>query len=312
MGAGSFAHANNEPPLAPAHAEARTLMSKKQWTEAGVLLRKLFEGQPRSKVIGEDLAQALLRQGRREEALSVLGRVQAVTKRSVMARLFLTQNTFQIYQDGVTFLEAGKRKQALEKFQQARESEQDNVEILLRTAQAQILEGDHDSAAELLRLAKRLDPTLIEIRLWLGRALHKRGEVAEGIVELRLAHEKLPRSEWAPIWLADAHLNLDQREQALRVLQDDLAKNPHHVRGLQLLARYRLQLRDLRGDGKLPAAAALREAQVGLSRLSDYVERPIRSETELGLEIGRQRDEMVREFEELIRQSEEIIAQRQT
>jgi tetratricopeptide (TPR) repeat protein len=142
--------------------------------------------------------------------------------------MFLSNESFQGYQDGVNLLNNGKFRPARDRFEKALGQEPDNVEILIRIAQCLLLEQDEDSAAERLKLARKLNPFEPEIRLWLGRAMHRRGELRKAIAELRVAHQELKGSELAPTWYAEALLASGQRASAISVLEKDVQEYPFH------------------------------------------------------------------------------------
>ena len=104
--------------------EAQVLLSKHKWAEAAIVLRSAIRREPRSASANADLAKALLYLGRREEALSVLGeaieqnkgrsRDWLIEQNRVIAKIFVTNATFQSYQDGVDLLSVGKFRPARE------------------------------------------------------------------------------------------------------------------------------------------------------------------------------------------------------
>ena len=209
--------------------QARKLMKEKKWVEAVVVLRSELKAQQlqdpnHSSAIELDLARALVYSGRREEAMTVLGQILARKKGSakkdlirrerVFSRIFLTNAAFQIHQDGLNLLLAGKYRQAREKFEKALEQDPANVEVLTRLSQCLVLSGDYDSAAERLRLARRLNPFEPEVRLWLGWALKERGELRDALMELKSSYQELPSSETAAVWYAEALNDVGQKPAA--------------------------------------------------------------------------------------------------
>jgi tetratricopeptide (TPR) repeat protein len=276
--------------------EVQALLAQRKWAEAAIVSRSAIRQNPKSVSANADLAKALLYLGRREEALGVLShaielnkgpkRDWLVEQSRVIAKIFVTNTTFQIYQDGVDLLTAEKTRNAREKFEQALIAEPANVEILVRLGQSYLLDGDHDSAAERLKLARRLDPYEPEVHLWLGRALQLRGEMADSLDELRSAANELKQSELAPVWLADALETSGNRFDAIRVLEDDLKANPIHVTALLHLAKYKVD--DADAD-QARLWSARKDFQNALSRITDYSQPGRRSfESELGVELPHQ------------------------
>jgi len=272
---GSLAAGNDLEPYSLSSTEAYQLLSDRKWPEAVIAFRSMLKQSPDSTQAILGLARALVFSGRREEALSLLIRAaedQGRSKRqkfgaraNVLSKIFLTNSTFQIYQEGVNLLLSGKYRLARERFDRALEVEADNVELLVRTGQVLVLDGDFDSAAERLRLARRLNPFEPVIRVWLGRAMHKRGEHREAVAELRSAVSELPDSEHAAVWLAEAMISNGQRPGAIRLLEEHVKRWPFHLNALVSLARYRLifAARD-----EVGVWAARKDLQVALSRVS--------------------------------------------
>jgi tetratricopeptide (TPR) repeat protein len=274
-----------------ADEDVDSLIAKKKWPEAVILLRSIVQKDPRATGAQVDLARALLYQGRREEALTVLAHAIGKTKGTkrdwliqqsrVFSRIFVTNATFQIYQEGLNLLMIQKYRQAREQFEKALTAESSNVEILTRLGQAYLMDGDHDSAAEQLKVANRLDPYEPEIRLWLGRSMHLRGELNEGIEMLKSAYADMKTSEIAPVWVADALEASGMKLQAMQVLEDDTKNNPLHVMSLVNVAKLKAQAADHNAE---TLWSARKDFQNALSRLPDYLARNrMKTEGELGL-----------------------------
>ena len=297
----------------PAHSdysEARQLLARRKWEEAAIVLRSYLKKNPDFFPGAIELARALVYLGRREEALTLLSQTAArqagarqapvIARARVLSQMFLTQKTFQIYQDGLNQLQAQKYRPARERFEKALEAEPDNIEILTRIGECLVLDGDFDSAAERLRLARRLNPYEPEVRLWLGRALHQRGELSESLDELRFARDGLPGSERAPLWYAEALLSAGNRKAAVQVLEADAEARPLHLVGVVTLAKMRTELFR---EGADSLWSARKDLQVALSRLPDYAAgNSARSEGDLGVELRRPAPELKSEITTLLAQ----------
>ena len=299
------------------YSEAQELLAKKKWAEAAIVFRSILRKTPDYSPAAAGLTRALAFSGRREEALSFLWRFvdrEKGARRSVLirrgrvlSRQFLTSVTFQTYQDGLNFIEAKKYRLARERFEKALTQEPDNVEILTRLGQCLTLDNDFDSAAERLRLAKRLNPYEPEIRLWLGRTMHQRGEIKEAVDELKVAASELEGSEIAPIWLASALFSLGQKAPAIQVLEEDVKGQPYHLASLLSLARFRTQV-TARDSQNLWAAK--KDLQLALSRLDQYkVADSHKFEGELGLNIRNSAEEIKSESQKLLQQIEDRLEQ---
>jgi thioredoxin-like negative regulator of GroEL len=300
------------------YEEARSLIAHHRYAESAVMLRTVLKEAPDLLPAALDLARALTYLGRRGEAVAVLAerssrespkvRATLMRRQQVMSRLFLTNATFQGYQEGVNFLIAGKYKAARERFSGALDHEPDNVEILLRLAQAQLLERDADSAVENLRTARKLNPFEPQIRLWLGRALLLRGEVPQATEELKAANQELKGGETAAVWLADALLASGQKAAAIQLLEQDSKSNPMHLQALVSLARHRLGLSP-RDEESLWIVR--KELQLALSRLPEYGSPTGRIENELALDL-RNSDDLKKEIDAMLQKVEAGIEELKT
>jgi len=288
--------------------EGQALLAERKWPEAAIVFKAALQRDPGSASASLGLARALTYAGRREEALSVLvngasrqkgqARKSLIRRARVLSQTFLSNQSFQSYQDGLNLLISRKYRPARERFERALELEPDNVEILTRLGQSLVMSGDHDSAAERLRLAKKLNPYEAEISLWLGRALHQRGELMPAVDELRFAVRAMPVSELAPVWLAEALASSAQVAQAIQTLEDDLKVQPLHVQSLVTASRLRYQL--LSRD---PQALwnARRDLQVAESRLGRYTSNDLpKFEGELGLDLRKSSTEAKEEIQTLL------------
>ena len=314
--AASTAFAAPEDPAPGDALEAQSYLNQRKWPEAAILLRKVLRQNPDSARTAEELTRALLYSGRREEALSVFGQVMLKTRSRdraalerrarVMSRIFLTQDSAQLFQEGMMQLLEKKYRLALEKFNKAVESEPDNVEVLLRLGQCLLLEGDPDSAAERLKLARKLNPYEPEIHLWLGRALKLQGDFKEAITELKFASEKLPGSSLAPVWYADALAASGASSSAIPLLEKDARNYPDHVRSIVAATRMRISAtspRDITGLWNIR-----RELQAAFSRLGDYMSHPALPEQEGELNVDlRDEAEMKTEIVAQLGQLEQLL-----
>ncbi|MGZ3687522.1 MAG: tetratricopeptide repeat protein [Bdellovibrionota bacterium] len=298
--------------------EGRSLIAKRKWEDAAIVLRSVWKRSPFYSPVALNLATALTYSGRREEALSILaqsaqrekGAQQAaiIRKARVLSLIFINNGTFQIYQDGVNLMFAHKYRAARERFDKALEKEPDNVGILTRVGQAHVLEGDYDSAVERLRLAKRLNPFEPEIRMWLGRTLHQRGELKEAVEELRSAALELSSSELAPVWLAEAQVSLGLKSSAIQVLEEDVKREPLHVRALLTLAHLQITTEPSSDSAKDQQQlwSARKEVQLALSRLEKYSTPDSPAPMgELSIDLRPSASEVTAEATKLLRQIED-------
>jgi tetratricopeptide (TPR) repeat protein len=280
---------------------ADRLLKEKKYVDAVLVLRKLVKISSLQTEASIRLARALTYSGRREEALSTLW--QLVDKSSgkrkehliqqgrVVSKLFLTNENFQLYQDGLNLLVAGKIRAAQEKLEKALALEPDNVEVLTRLGQALVISGDHDSAAERLRLAKKHNPYEPNVQLWLGRALFLRGEKQEALNELKAASQTLKTSQLVNLWLAESLKSSGKILEAVQVLEKDAKENPLHLQSILEMAKMRVAAVENGRDGPDQQSvlwSARRQLQLVLSRFPEYADRfkQFQFDVELGLEIA--------------------------
>lgn len=296
----------------PDFIEARQFQGKKMWAQAVLPLKQALKKEPDFSLAALDLSKALLYSGHRDEAISTLAhqitrekgarKAYLVQRLRVLSRSFLDHRIFQLYQDGLDFLEERKYRAAREKFLKGIEQDPNHVEILLRLGQVYLLDEDHDHAVEKLKSAARLNPYEPEIRLWLGRALFRKGDLNDGLEEIKSAANELPQSEIAPIWLAESQALIGQKRLGIKTLEEDLIRQPFHLQGLISLAKMRI-------IGGHPDSRSLwsarKELQLALSRMEKYfsAEGP-RFESELGVEFARSPEDTREEIEKLLKQVE--------
>jgi predicted Zn-dependent protease len=293
--------------------EAKQLLAKRKWNEAAIVLRTVLKRSPDFTPAAVGLANALAYSGRREEALSILGQMTAkengkaratlISRARVLSKVFITKETFQIYQDGLNFLFVKKTHPARDKFEKALLAEPDNVEILTRLGQCLVLDGDFDSASERLRLARKLNPYESEVSAWLGRALSQRGEAVEALSELQRAKAENPDSEMIAVWLSEALENAGQKAQALQTLDDNIRAYPNHVAALYQLEKLRTQ--QVGSPDRKTLQAMGRDLRLGLSRVSAYPDTFKPLSEDLALDVRPSAAELKENIEKLLAKLEQ-------
>ncbi len=259
-------------------SESARFLRERKWDDAILSLKRLERRDP-SVEVKVELSRAMFYSGRREESVALLQRTMKSARSAkdkdflakrvqIVSRLFYTQTTFLMYQEGLHLLEARKLRAARDRFEQALAQEPDNLEILVRLAQAQALSSDPDSSSERLRLAKKLNPEDPEIRLWLGRALFFRGEIVPALDELRAAHQQMSESEESALWLAEALISSGQRGSAVQMLEKHLQRYPMHLQALVYFAEQRYEAA---GKDSQSLWAVRKDLQLVRSRLNDYL-----------------------------------------
>lgn len=255
------------------------LLRLRKWSESATALRaqKAQASGDLDLVLG--LSEALVYEGKVGEALrelfASLGAVRGdsrnlvIQRIGIVSRVFLKNQTFQTFSEGWDHLLAGRWAQAREKLEQARQAEPENCEILTRLGQALLLNNEPDAAAERLREVRALNPLLAAPRLWLGRALHQRGETLPALNEFKEVLPLLEGSEDALIWYSEALISAHMKAEAVVLLEDSVKRRPFMLRTYLELAR--LRLRDL--DKAQPGAriwSARKDLQIIQSRMASY------------------------------------------
>ncbi len=264
------------------YEQAHQLVTKRQWAQVLPILKSLHDEAPSSVLIGQDYAQALLRMNRREEAMGLFKKYGFYKQAQSAGHLFLTQESFRLYQEGLSFVTGKKYSQGCERFERALEKDQAHLWIQLRLSQCRILDGNGDSALKVLEAATRIHGEPSEAILWKGKALALKGQTAEAISELKHAIDLLPQSELAPVWLSESYLLSGQRAAAIAILEEDLKRNPDHVYALVSLIRVRIS-QSLNPTQLLEVKKQLELAKTRLPRYESAQLPPF--ESALGLEL---------------------------
>lgn len=272
----SAAHAEDS--VESDYERARAALARRDWEQSAELLRRILKNTRGVPELVLELAKSLLYSGRREEALNALrdaatrergqSRVDLLKKADLYSRIFLTNDAYQTYQNGLNLLVMRRHKDARERFEAARRLEPNHIEVLIRAGQGYLLEGDFVTAIERLEQARKLNPNEPEARLWLGRALHQRGRLTEALDELRaVTTVQRPLSELAALWFAEALVDAGEKTAAIQFLEKDVKGEPFHLQPLVMLAKLRYQ-----AVGRDPAAlmGVRKDLQIALSRAEQY------------------------------------------
>lgn len=256
----------------------------------------------------------LLKQGKRQEAIQALVQQRAPRgdaakkrvdiERTLVARQFVTNEGFQIYQDGVNQLEAERFDEAREKFREALTREVDHVEVLVRLGQTEVLLDRSSSAKEYLDRALTIAPGETEARIWKGQALILDKKWPEAIEELKEATKEQPQSEVAVIALSRALRGSRQVDRANLALSHDLESNPFHLNVLVEWASALVEREKSEGLWKVR-----KELQLGLSRLTEYAKKSRKFESDLALP-PKDKDYVKEKIEKLLKETDLKLASR--
>jgi tetratricopeptide (TPR) repeat protein len=241
-------------------SDAEIFLDRHKWSDARDCYLDLIKKDVNLTTAWIGLATSLTYLGQRKEALRQLSvgvdqvkinqKSQVMKRIHILSRLFLTNATFQTYQDGLILFSAKKFKLALEKFERTLSEEPDNVEVLLRLGQSTLLDGNFQSAVNYFKQAHQLDSYDYEALLWLGKSLKLSGKLRDSLSELKNAYYGIRNSEGetgreletATLWYSEVLADSGQVGAALRILGLDSKANPSHLRSLIASAKLRMQV----------------------------------------------------------------------
>lgn len=228
------------------HARGVELASKKKWDEALAKFTQAIDLNPAYVASYVEFARTAVMAGRRKEGLKKLDaafafarskeeRERITRERDSLSDIFYTNDTFQLYQNGLNYLKLERAGSAIDALEKALKAEPDNVLVLSAYARTlrdqergreaqEVLEralelndGRPGVRAELaeLMLAQKPERTLSLVKplldgdgmsdertVWIyaqGLSASKRNR--DAIEFLRAAYEKQPGWTYAPFWL---------------------------------------------------------------------------------------------------------------
>lgn len=249
------------------------MYEQRKWAQAVISLKSLFKSRPSDLGICVRLSEALTFLKRREEALTTLMHCKRVAPKTMdhwikmkidrISSIFYTEGASVQFEKGLKLFLGRKFRSSVGEFYQALTQESDNVEILLKLAQAYLLEGNAAAAVENLRFARRLNPFRAEGALWLGRAYALKGETENAESEFLAARDLGDRSEIGSVWLAEAIGKQGQIQRAVKILEEDIQKEPMHLASLYTKAHF------LVAPSQLNLWGAKKDLQLLLSRYDE-------------------------------------------
>jgi len=265
-------------------------------------LRELRDQNPQEISTAYALASVLTRLGQRTEAVHFLQqlaeqsqgleRARIISKSLILSRTFVTNGSFERFQEALSAFLAKKYRIAQDKFERVLIDEPQNCEVLIKLGQCLTLEDEIEGAIEKFLMAKAINPLDSEVSLWLGKAYLALSNSKDALQEFKSLDAKLRLTEVAVLALAEAQVLAGAPSLALKTLHAELEKNPFHVQALWYSAKIKLLLLKPEHDGLW---SARKDLQLALSRLASYdsMERPeweltsgvYRTSSELKLEI---------------------------
>jgi spermidine synthase len=181
-----------------------------------------------------ELADILLKRGKRDQAAQYYRKVLELKPNSFMAHMML----------GNILSEEGKALEAIEHFRQGIKIDPLNSSARNNLATILLLEKRIEEAIQHLREALRIDPKNAEIQNNLGAALLEEGKIEEAAVQFKEALRIQPDYWKAKANLANALTQKGELEEAIVLLYEVLRNNPgdiqnRHILAISLLRRYR-------------------------------------------------------------------------
>ena len=222
------------------------LVARKKWDEALEKFQSAIDLNPAYVASYIEYARAAAMHGQRRNALEKLSsaleftrgreeRERVIKERDNLSDIFYTNDTFQLYQNGLNFLKLDRPGSALEAFEKALKTEPDNVSILSAYARTLRQQDRAKEAQEVLERAILLNDGKREVRTdlaellvpqkperaltlmkplvagtnlsdervaWIqAQALSAAKKNRDAIEFLRNAHEKQPGWTYAPLYL---------------------------------------------------------------------------------------------------------------
>ena len=197
-----------------------------------------FESQARHFLIQKKRGEWLKSWSKRVALEKGRRRALSIERMRVVGCTFLTEVSAQLYQEGLAFFLNQNYRSAIEKFKKVLAEEPEHLEVLTRMGQAFLLEGRFSLARETLMASYQLNPYEVSIQLWLGRCLHKLGDLRALVF---LEASLVLQSEQAFVWYAEALFSFGKSQQALLLLMQDTKRYPFHLLSLMALAKIQMQ-----------------------------------------------------------------------
>ncbi|HEX8833407.1 MAG TPA: tetratricopeptide repeat protein [Abditibacteriaceae bacterium] len=140
---------------------------------------------------------------------------------------------------GVVLSAMGRNEEGMQEFQKAGGHERAEFEVWYNLGRAYIEHGKPDKGVEYLRRAFQANPNHADVHIVLGAAYLLRGQqnlLPEALKHLKRALQINPRHRIAFANLAMALMEMEQPEQALRVVSEALKVHPKSAESLFLMA----------------------------------------------------------------------------
>jgi tetratricopeptide (TPR) repeat protein len=232
--------------------ELRDAIQKNDW-QAQVLLLNPRKGQNFEHDL--QLARALIQLEKRAESLGVLQAIPSALRDERVERLvraagemFFSQETSNLFFEGLGLLELSKFGEARERFEQALSREPGNLLVLTRLAQTEILTGAFDQAQLHVKEALAQAPTSPELRSFaLKIALSKedsvKGDPSRILVHIRRPY---PKDEVPFVFALEALKRVGKADEIRSIAKTLIKEHPRWVHAMVWMVSSGLLQTDIR------------------------------------------------------------------
>lgn len=185
----------------PTYNEVHQLLENKKWNDALAPLQQLYSDSPNSVLLGQDLAQTLVRLNQRQEALLILKKFKFHQQIVVYSTAFISEEGYKLFQEGLHWLDRDNYSNSIEKLSAGLSLDKLNIQIMFRLLQSKTLDGDLNGASEMLAEIKTSYYEYFPeaLSLWKGILAFKTGDILTAIKSLDISELKTPSHE-GQIW----------------------------------------------------------------------------------------------------------------
>jgi tetratricopeptide (TPR) repeat protein len=134
------------------------------------------------------------------------------------------------------YLQSGDAVKLRQSLRKLAEKESDSFVIRKKLLELAVAGGDWDDAVRWGREALHIDVMDADVHASLGRAFSKQKKYTEAVEEFEIAVQVSPTDPDLRVLFAETLAQAGQEQQAIRVLEQLLAKYPQHEPAKRLLA----------------------------------------------------------------------------
>jgi protein O-mannosyl-transferase len=205
------------------------------WTDSLALAERLLALAPHDPAAHTQMADALGRLGRREEAIDHYREILRLQP----------GNADTCYNLGMALRLQGELDEAITYLRKSVQADAKNADAAYTLGLAFQSQGRLEEAADCFQKALRVNPYLALARWGLGQIFHAQGRLDEAIAQFRQGLDETPADVDVRASLGAALLDRGDIEEAGRQLQRALVFNPNHARAHAELGRFFARQRNL-------------------------------------------------------------------